>query len=242
MNNILSISGIVVSILGVVISLLLFNASVDNGRKIIINRVLRSLNREVLWAFTNGNLSEKNEKKYKERDKCNYALGTIHHDLHEIRYASFGVPVVDINSQIQLKTGEWESSIRLSDVFNAIDEYFMRRHIDGLTLMLEYYDDRLLLCQHYEEKRKYIRKFKVGPIIGVKINYKRREKTVRYRDASVKLIKRIASYEDYKKYYEQCYLKFDNIIPNEKKLFERSINDVVLTADDQSQYPIVLYV
>jgi len=242
MDDMLSVAGIIVSILGVGISLFLFNASVDNGRKIILSRILRSLNREVLWVFTNGSLSAKNDEKYKERDKCNYTLGSIHHDLHEIRYASSGVPVVEINSQRQLETGEWESSIRLADVFDALNEYFMRRHIEGLKLMLEYYDDTLLLCQHYDEKRVYVRKFKVGPIIGVKINFRRRKKTVRYRNATVKLMKRINSYEDYKRYYEQCYLKFDNINLDKKQQFERSIDDVVLIANDQSRHPLTFYV
>lgn len=44
MSDILSIIGIIVSITGVIISLLFFNDSIDNSRKVLINKAIHFIN------------------------------------------------------------------------------------------------------------------------------------------------------------------------------------------------------
>jgi len=50
--DILNIIAFVLSIVGIIISLLLFNASINNGRKILINEIIYRLIYEICFMFS----------------------------------------------------------------------------------------------------------------------------------------------------------------------------------------------
>ncbi|KAF5039098.1 hypothetical protein DSECCO2_547470 [anaerobic digester metagenome] len=68
MSNLLSIIGIIISVAGVIISLLLFNASVNNSRKIILNKAIHfiTFDHDILSIFSDAT-EEKARNITKER-------------------------------------------------------------------------------------------------------------------------------------------------------------------------------
>ena len=98
MSDILSIIGIIVSTLGVVISLLFFNASLDNSRKVLINKVLYfiTFDHEIMSLFSeatiNGMFSTSNSLSVEKIKKFNSSMFRLEEMMKDISYKNkFGI-------------------------------------------------------------------------------------------------------------------------------------------------------
>jgi hypothetical protein len=241
--DILSIVGIVISSIGVVFSLLLFCASVDNGRKILINKVINTINSEVLLMFCEHPFQGNYTQKLKEREKFNQSLWALHRALQEINYISnIIVPQLEVSKSEMITDNKWRNTFDLSQLFISVDEYFKKRHFIGIDFMLEYFDSRLMLCGNYNMEPEYIRRMLIGPIIGVRMQFVRIRERVSYvgNGEETELIKSIKSIKDYKRYYDECYMKFNfNTHIIERKSFKREIKEMIIETD--YQMPITTY-
>lgn len=243
MSNILSIIGIIVSVAGVIISLLLFNASVNNSRKIILNKAIHFIifDHDILSIFSDAT-EEKARNITKERIyKFNHNVFMLEEMLKDIDIQNnLGIPIVS-ESDEQLDNNQFKHTFFLSKTYQVMNDYFRERNLPDFYLMLNEFDDRCSFLQNYERKVKYKRKFGIGPITGIKYVYKRKKEKIKYGKSEVPLIKKIKNIEDFKKYYDKCYCKFDifNIISKCEK--ERVIKDIEIGTDEKNRIPITIY-
>ena len=129
----------------------------------------------------------------------------------------------------------------VKDTYTVLDNYLKKRNFYVLDMLLNEYDDRLYVIQGYDRKIKYIRKLFIGPIVGVKIYYVRRQETLNYGNKPVKLIKKIRNKKELKKYYDECYMKF-NFHRTEKVEFEREISNIIFKCKKGEERPPHIYV
>ena len=234
----LSIVGVVVSMVGVILSLLLFNASINNGRKILLNNVLYKMTYEVLFMFSplnNGN------QRVKDYDKFNKSLISIHMMLNEISYCSTGVPGLQIStSYTDTKAIQ---TFNIYKTYHAVVDYLESRNIKGLEILMEYFDDRFSIMQCFNQERKYIRKWFIGPIIGIKVSATRNKPSIAFSSNLIYPIpiKKITNINDIKTYYNNVYLKFDPFLRQKTYDVERKDIDVVQEVPKGKEIPITIY-
>lgn len=235
----LSIIGIIISVLGVILSLLLFNASINNGRKLLINELLYLLNREILQIFS----IHRNDKKIiKNKDIINKNLMKLVEIIDKIKFDYWNyIPAIGSNLTYN-KNNTVTHFYNINEFYNELDIYLKRKNIYYLKLMIELYDDRLYILQHYHDKLKYIRKFFIGPIIGVKKIYVRKRRYANYSGKKVKLLRKIKNIKTMEMYYNKCYTKFNifQLSSIKKEKFNRTINDINFkTEKGKEQLPII---
>lgn len=243
MSDILSIIGIIVSITGVIISLLFFNASIDNSRKVLINKAIHFINfdHEILSIFSESTDEKKISNAQKRIYKFNKDMFMLEEMMKDIKIKNnLEIPIIPESDEI-VTDNQYKHTFALSEAYKVMNNYFEERNLPNFYLMLNEYDDRCSFLQNYQRKELYKRKYFIGPIIGIKYIYKRKKKTVKYFNTEVPLIKTIRNMQDFNKYYEQCYCLFDyfKIIPKCEK--ERVINDFTEVTDEKNRIPITIY-
>lgn len=242
MSDILSIIGIIVSVTGVIISLLLFNASVNNSRKIILNKAIHFIIFDILSIFSDAT-EEKAQNITKERIyKFNHNMFILEKILKDINIQNkLGIIPIVLESDEQIDNNQFKHTFLLSKTYQVMNDYFRERGLPDFYLMLNEFDDRCSFTQNYKQKVKYKKKFGIGPITGIKYVYKRKREKVKYGKSEVPLIKTIKNIKDFIKYYGKCYCKFDifNIISKCEK--ERAIKDIEIITDEKNRIPITIY-
>jgi hypothetical protein len=220
--DILNIIAFVLSIVGIIISLLLFNASINNGRKILINKIIYRLIYEICFMFSE---HTRNEDKIKKRTEWERSMIQISKMIDDIRLDDkHGVPTIPIAQQFNNEEGTVTENISLNCLLNNVSDYLEKRNIFGFKLLLENYDGRIYATQHYRCKYVYKRLLLVGPIVGVKIILIRSNKEAKYGLSSPVEItpKKIKNMKDLEYYYKNTYLLFPAVI--EKVSFERKLD------------------
>lgn len=243
MSDILSVIGIIVSVIGVILSLLLFNGSVNNSRKIILNKAIRfiTFDHELLGIFFDATKERSVDITVERIYKFNKNMFLLEEMLKDIRIENkFGIPTIP-EEEHRISDDEYKHTFALSKMYKEIYSYFKERKLPNFELMLNEYDDRCLFLQHYNKKIRYIRKFLIGPIVGLKYIYRRKKKVVKYGKVEVKLVKNIKSIEDFYKYYDKCYCYYDFLGRTPKFEKERTINDVIFVTDEDNRIPISIY-
>lgn len=246
MSDILSITGIIISVIGVIISLIFFNASIDNSRKILLSKILYFIryDHEIMSLFNNATKNKRNTSLPLTREnvlKFNSSMFRLEEMLKEINYKNdYGVPIIG-ESDEAIENDKRKHTYHLDKTYSIMSEYFKKRNLPDFELLLNEWDDRLYFIQHYKEKYKYKRKFFIGPIIGLKIIYKRQHKFATYANSHIKLIKTIKNISDFEKYYNQCYSNFNIFQFEEKQDFKREIKNLVIITDKDHQIPITIY-
>lgn len=247
MSDILSIIGIIVSTLGVVISLLFFNASLDNSRKVLINKVLYfiTFDHEIMSLFSeatiNGMFSTSNSLSVEKIKKFNSSMFRLEEMMKDISYKNkFGIPIIG-ESDTLIESDKYKHTYRICETYEIMNEYFKERRLPNFYLLLNEWDGRFYFSQHYKRIYKYKRRFFIGPIVGLEFVYKRMHKTANYGNVKTPLIKKIKNEKDFEKYYTECYLKMD--LPNSviKHEFERKIRNLEIITDKDHQIPITIY-
>ena len=128
----LSIAGIVVSTVGVILSLLLFNASINHGRKIFFNELIYFIKHEIFETFSlfeeqNANHDLSIDEIGKEKSSFDRALITIHEKLNSLHYnEKRGVPLMETR-QKNNADGTVTSTFLLKDTYKKIIDYFEYR-------------------------------------------------------------------------------------------------------------------
>lgn len=247
MSDILSIIGIAVSTIGVIISLIFFNASIDNSRKVLINRVLYFINfdHEIMSLFVDSTKNRRfaNTKTITRTriEKFNQSMLQLESMLKEIYYNNkFGVPLIG-ESDCQIENNKYKHTYLISKTFELMNQYFRERNLPNFYLMINEWDDRCLFLQHYNKIIKYKRKFLIGPINGITFTYKRKNKTVTYGKTTIPLIKKIKTEDDFRKYYNECYSKLDILDKAIIESCERELLDLEIITDKENQIPITIY-
>lgn len=247
MSDILSIIGIVVSTIGVIVSLLFFNASLDNSRKVLINKVLYyiTFDHEIMNLFESATLNKKFETTSSlsrvRVEKFNNSMFKLEAMMKDVSYHNnFGVPIIG-ESDESLGDNKYKHTYHISKTYQVMNKYFNERNLPNFYLLLNEYDDRCYFLQNYKRIYKYKRKFFIGPIIGLKFLYKRRHKTANYMGVKTPLLKTIKTEKDFEKYYNECYLKM-NIFHNDKPTeMNRIIKDLEIITDEEHRIPVTLY-
>ena len=234
----LSITGVIISIVGVILSLMLFNASINNSRKILLNNILYKLTFDVFFMFSP---LEDGIKRVNDYNKFNKSLMSIHNLLNEINYSSYGVPILQISTSFT--DTKAKQTFHVYKTYQAVKEYFESRNIKGIDVLLEYYDDRFSIMQCFNQKRKYIRKCFFGPIVGIKIFAQRNRPSIAF-SSNLKYtipMKKISNTNDIINFYNDVYLKFDPIIRQTNYDVERKDIDVIQEAPKGKEIPITIY-
>ena len=247
MSDILSIVGIIVSTLGVIISLLFFNASLDNSRKVLINKVLYFItyDHEIMELFSNATSNKKHDTTKllnKERiEKFDSSMFKLEAMMKDISYNNnLGVPIISERDEC-IDENKYKHTYYISKTYAVMNKYFHERHLPNFYLLLNEWDDRCYFFQHYERKYKYERKFCIGPIVGLKFIYKRRHKTANYCGVETPLIKTIKNEKDFERYYNECYLKMNIFFDDKPDSLNREIKDLEIITDKEHQIPIKIY-
>lgn len=237
MENILSVIGIVVSTVALIVSVWLFDLSLDNSRKVLLHKIdyFITYDHQIISLFSdltingtkrNCNVSEKDIEIF---NKSVFELSRL---LNDIKYSYLATPIIYDGSELNNDNENYKHNFYVKNAFDYLCTYFQKRNLPNFKLRLEYYDDRLYLKQHYTGIIKYRRKCLIGPIIGYKIVYKRNHKYAIYGQTKIKLIKSIRNENDYKKYYNTCYVNIPTTNTTiEKKPFERVISDFYTLVD-----------
>jgi hypothetical protein len=133
--------------------------------------------------------------------------------LKNINYINrFEVPIIGVSSN-KIENNKYKNIYNISITYEYIRKYFKKRKLPDFYLLLNEYDDRCYFLQHYKRIPKYKRKWFIGPIIGLKIKYKRKHKFANYAGVKTPLIKYIKNEKDFDKYYKECYCNM-NILSN----------------------------
>jgi hypothetical protein len=236
--DIVSIVSLIVSTIGVIVSLYFFNASIDNSRKVLLNKLLTSISYDVCWMFS---VLEKDERKISEHGKFKETMLAIDSLLNQIEYNS-KQPIPSIGFSLKYEENKVVNTLHMRKGYENISKYFSLRNIKNFDLLVEEYDDRLYFHQHYRRVYRYIRKICFGPIIGVKVIYKRTNLSATYGSKQTKIsVKTIRNLNDLKKYYEETFLHFSFIEPDSKVAFERDIHDIVFQTVKGKEMPITIY-
>ncbi|MDD4110536.1 MAG: hypothetical protein PHS54_03170 [Clostridia bacterium] len=243
----LNILSLVISILGVAISLLLFNSSINNSRKILLSKVMYYINydHEIMALFSESTKDKKirNAKITKERViKFCQNMFRLEEMLKEISYKNeLGVPTIPEQDK-SINDNEYKHIYGISETFAVMNNYFKKRNLPNFYLLLNEYDDRCYFLQHYYRKEQYIHKWGIGPIIGLKYIYKRKHVSANYGGFSTPLIKKIKNEKDFEKYYNECYCNmkiFDN--NKQKQTVNREIENLEMITDKEHRIPIVMF-
>ena len=232
----LSVAGIIISAVGVIISFLLFNASINHGRKIFFNELIYFIKHEIFETISllEEQVSSKEinmEQIEKEKQGFNRALITIHEKLNSLYYnEKRSVPLMKTKQKTN-EDGTITSTFLIKKTYKEIIDYFKYRRIDGVDLFLESYYDRLHLYQHYYYKFVFKRYFLIGPVKGVDIVFIRRHKFAEHKGVSTEIpVRKIKNFSSYKKYYDAAYSKFPVFSDhNKKKKFMHEIQDIEIT-------------
>ncbi|MDE6667552.1 MAG: hypothetical protein K2K38_04295 [Clostridia bacterium] len=239
MGNILSIVGIVVSTIALIVSVWLFDLSLDNGRKVLLHKIdyFITYDHEIFSIFSKLTISEDRLKptvKGEIVEKYNKSMFELSRMLNDIKYSYFDIPLIPEGSELNDDGKTYKHKYYVKNAYEAIQMYFVKRNLPNFKIYLDYHDDRLYLVQHYSARIKYKRNYLIGPIIGYRIVYKRRNKFANYGQRRIKLMKVIKTEKDYKKYYYNCYLKFfdeNEVIKHQP--FEREVADFFNIANEQ---------
>lgn len=234
----LSIIGVVVSITGVIVSLFLFNASINNNRKILLNNVLNRIMYDVFFMFSTHNPDSQRVSKVHDFNRALMKIDTM---LNEVDYNNKGVPLLSWSTTF---SGEKATqTFHINNAFKEVKKYFERRHIKGMDVFIEYFDDRISLIQCYEQRRRYIHKFVIGPIIGIKVYAVRNKKKIAFNDKLVYPIpiKKIRNLREMKIYYDKCYMKFDSFVRQNTVSLERNNIDVTQIVKKGEEIPPTFY-
>ena len=235
----LSILGISVSVVGVILSLMLFNASINNGRKILLNNILYDITYELFFMFSKFN---GDESRVKDVHKFNRAFIKIGTQLNQIKYDSkIGVPLLGWSTSYDNEVATQKFGVVKE--YNNMLEYFNKRKIYGIDILMEYFDDRMYFIQSFSQKRKYIRRFFVGPIIGIRVYAVRNKKTIAFNKNMVHEIpiRKVKSQNGLKKYYDEVHMKFSPIIRQQTVPFERNDMDIVTKVKKGKELPLTIY-
>jgi len=234
-----TIFGIVISSFGVLLSLLLFNASINNNRKIILNDVIKEINRGLFCLFT-----EDHNKEYKMKQFDGFVKNTIKIDaqLNQIEFKN-NILLPGIPHSTSYIADKAIQTFDLNKAYKSMIDYFESRNIYGLDIALEFYDDRLMALQFYALKHEYIKKFFIGPIIGLRISaIKHTNEAYISKDQSLKIpIDRIGNKQDLKTYYDNFYVKLIPRFFQEPKSFDRIISNIVNETEKGKERPITFY-
>ena len=173
--------------------------------------------------------------------KFNNSMFRLEEMLKEINFKNdYGVPIIG-ESDEAIENEKRKHTYHLDKTYSVMSEYFKKRNLPDFELLLNEWDDRFYFIQHYYEKYKYERRFFIGPIIGLKIIYKRKQKYAIYGNKHIKLVRRIKNISDFEKYYNECYSYFDIFQFEKKQDFKREIENLVITTDKDHQIPITIY-
>ena len=100
MSDFLSIAGIIISTIGVIISLIFFNASIDNSRKILLSKILYFIryDHEIMSLFNMATKNKRNTSIPLKREnilKFNNSMFRLEEMLKEINFKNdYGVPII----------------------------------------------------------------------------------------------------------------------------------------------------
>ena len=247
MSNILSIIGIVVSTIGVIISLLFFNASLDNSRKVLINKVLYfiTFDHEIMDLFASATANKKYEtisSLSKSRiEKFNNSMFKLEAMMKDVSYHNnLGTPIIGESDEL-LEDKKYKHTYLISETYKVMNTYFSKRNLPNFYLLLNEYDDRCYFLQHYKRLYKYKRKFFIGPIIGLKFIDKRSHKTANYGGVKTPLLRTIKTEKDFEKYYNECYLKMNIFHNDEPSELNRTIKNLEIITDEEHRIPLTIY-
>jgi len=219
--DILNITAFALSIAGIAISLLLFNASINNGRKILINKIIYRLLYEICFLFSDHISSDTKIKKRKDWELSFIQISKMIDDIE--LDDKHGIPGIPITQNFNNEEGTVTEYYSINGLLNSVSDYLKKRKIAGFKLLLEHYDDRIYVTQYYRCKYNYKRRFFIGPIIGADIVLIRINKVAKYGSASTEIKpKKIKNMADLEDYYKNSYLSFPKII--EKVNFERKLD------------------
>lgn len=231
MENILSVIGIVVSTVALIVSVWLFDLSLDNSREVLLHKIdyFITYDHNIMSLFADLTVDEKQKKcpiKEEDIEKFNQSIFELTRLLNDIRYSYISNPIIYDGSKPADDGKSYIHEFYVKKAYDYLLTYFQKRYLPNFKLYLEHYDDRLYLKQHYLGRIIYKRRCLIGPIIGYKVIYKRRHKYAVYGQIKIKLIKSIRNEKDYKKYYDKCYTKIPlSEVGIRKKTFERTISD-----------------
>ncbi len=239
-GEVLSIVGVIVSVVGVVLSLLLFNASINNQRKVLLNDTLRKIEKEVFIIF---NTLNTDENRINMIDNYVRALIRIDKDLNNIKYNNkYGVPGIGQSTTYDNENNKATQTFKFDESLRYLIGYFKLRNIEGVELLLDFYNDRFSILQMFKQVRKYKRKMFIGPIYGVKIIAKRSNKEIAYTSKKkYKVIKSINSEKDLKRHYDETYVLSNLDLMQKPEPFERKSLDIIRTTDKGKERPITIY-
>jgi len=217
--NVLSTVSLCISIVGVIISVSLFNASINNGRKVLLKKILYMTTYDICFMFSP---LEKDENKIKNKTKWERSMIKIGQLFDELKFNSkISIPGISFSQSVSKKDNTIiTEQFFLDSALSRTIDYYKSRNIKGFDLLLEGYDGRVYLSQHYHRVYIYTHFLFVGPINGVKIVYKRNKKIANYGGHITKITpKKIRNMKDFRKYYDKCYMDFNfsKIIPKNGK-------------------------
>ncbi len=174
--------------------------------------------------------------------KFNRAFIKIGTQLDQIRYDSkIGVPLLGWSTSYDNEVATQKFGVVKE--YNAMLEYFQQRHIFGIDILMEYYDDRISFIQSFTQKRKYIKRFLFGPIIGIRVYSVRNKKTIAFNKNLVYEIpiRKVKSQKGLKKYYDEVYMRFDPFVRQRTVPFERNDMDIISKVKKGKEIPLTIY-
>ena len=226
--------GIIISSIAIIVSILLFNASVNTQRKIELVKI-KSLLFEVLSVFRpDFNVYDFNEKVQIIDELVNPSMIEISEHLNLIKACFKSVPMLNIHEE-SLKKGnslEYKYTIDLKEYYKKLIDYFSKSKINNLGLIVEYYNPSNLFSLNYSEKIIYRRFLLINPITGYTIVYIRNSTHMdpnRF-NVNLKLKKRISKYKHLEKYFSNIVKKISNCDSSHKKYgIDRISNPEIIT-------------
>ncbi len=239
MSDWVSIIGASISIIGVILSLLLFNSSINNGRKILLKRILILIQTELLYFF-----SPILDNKYKvsKRENIYKSLVNIESLLDEINYyPKIDIPGLKIKKD-SLDNNMIKNTILLNEFYKNLEEYLNKRNITNFRLIDVYFNGAFELLQYYNLNIKYNKRFLIGPIQGVKTVLYRKKKFALIDKAKIPLIRKINNEKKLEKYYNECYMNFNYKVSLKEKEKLDKPGDIVITTPKDKQLKTTWYI
>lgn len=238
----LDITGVIISFTGVILSLLLFNASINNQRKIILNKVLSIIESDLFLVF-NPFMSE--DEKIKLVDKFFRAFYKIHGELNQISFDSeTGIPVIP--QSISYKNDKTKHKYNFNEALENMVEYFESRKIVNIDLLFDYHRGSFNVQQVFSKRISYKRFLLIGPIIGLKIYFKRMKPVFRLnKKTQIPItVKTIENRDDLKEFYDKTYIPLCKIDPtnNKPESFERQDYNIIKITEKGKEDPLKIYV
>lgn len=194
---ILNIVSLVVTTFGVVITVFLFDISVNNSRKIHLNEIIDNL----LKVFNLFNSYIPNEYKVRDIMQSDHIMDQIYNTIMKINYNTRNqVHHIGFSTKTE---GDAKYHVYHSQKFlDNLEQDLAKSNIHGIKLLYEYFYGHNYFLQHYDIRWAYIRPIRhFFTIVGMRPRFVLKKESFKYGkfefSPSHKIIHNIGQFEEY---------------------------------------------